>query len=284
MSETATSTKQLSKALETGQAVEAIPVASGSTPDKTLKTALTIEDVTVDFSGFKAVEHLNFTLNQGELRFLIGPNGAGKTTLLDSICGRVKPAAGRVVFKDGTNLSRLQEHQIVQKGVARKFQTPAVFGSLTVWDNLSLSLRGPRGLIASLRARISGSQREEIEKWLGIIGLTEQADILAGALSHGQKQWLEIGMTLVQKPDVLLLDEPAAGMTDHETDELGKLLGTLEPHQSILVVEHDMEFVRRYAQTVTVMHEGKILCEGTMDEVQANERVAEVYLQRRVAD
>lgn len=254
--------------------------ALSETPNKALAT----ENVTVDFSGFKAVQDLNFTLNQGELRFLIGPNGAGKTTLLDSICGRVKPTSGRVTFKDGTNLSRLQEHQIVQKGIARKFQTPAVFGSLSVWDNLALSLRGPRGLISSLRAKVTGEQKSEIEKWLCIIGLTEQAQTIAGSLSHGQKQWLEIGMVLVQKPDVLLLDEPAAGMTDHETDELGKLLGTLDPHQSILVVEHDMEFVRRYAQVVTVMHEGKILREGTMDEVQADERVAEVYLQRRVVE
>jgi urea transport system ATP-binding protein len=254
------------------------------TPSKTPLSALTAENVTVDFSGFKAVQDLNFTLNEGELRFLIGPNGAGKTTLLDSICGRVRPTSGKVRFKDGTELSRLQEHQIVQKGIARKFQTPAVFGSLTVWDNLALSLRGPRGLFSSLRAKITGDQKAEIEKWLHIIGLEAQAQTVAGSLSHGQKQWLEIGMTLVQKPDVLLLDEPAAGMTDHETDELGKLLGTLEPHQSILVVEHDMEFVRAYAQTVTVMHEGKILREGTMDEVQADERVAEVYLQRRVVE
>ncbi len=253
-------------------------------PPKTPSKVLSAEGVTVEFSGFKAVTDLNFSMNQGELRFLIGPNGAGKTTLLDSICGRVRPAKGRVMFQDGTDLTRLQEHQIVQKGVARKFQTPTVFGSLTVWDNLALSLRGPRSLLASLRAKTSSSQHDDIEKWLGIIGLKEQSQKLAGALSHGQKQWLEIGMTLVQKPDVLLLDEPAAGMTDDETDKLGQLLGTLEAHQSILVVEHDMEFVRRYAQTVTVMHEGKILCEGSMDEVQANERVAEVYLQRRIVD
>jgi urea transport system ATP-binding protein len=251
---------------------------------ETPRKALATENVTVDFSGFKAVQDLNFSLNEGELRFLIGPNGAGKTTLLDSICGRVKPTSGHVRFKDGSDLSRLQEHQIAQKGVARKFQTPSVFSSLSVWDNLSLALRGPRGLMASLRAKVLGDEKTEIEKWLCIVGLEEQANTLAGALSHGQKQWLEIGMTLAQKPDVILLDEPAAGMTDHETDQLGQLLGTLEPHQSILVVEHDMEFVRCYAQLVTVMHEGKILCEGSMDEVQANERVAEVYLQRRVVD
>ncbi len=244
---------------------------------------LSAHDVTVDFSGFKAIQNLNFTLNAGELRFLIGPNGAGKTTLLDSICGRVKPATGKVVFKDGTELQRLQEHQIVQRGIARKFQTPAVFGSLTVWDNLALSLRGPRNLFASLKSRMSGEQHQEIDKWLNVIGLQQQIHTLAGQLSHGQKQWLEIGMILVQSPDVLLLDEPAAGMTDHETDALGKLLQNLDPHQTVLVVEHDMEFVRRYAHTVTVMHEGKILCEGDMETVQNDPRVAEVYLQRRVA-
>ena len=168
------------------------------TPSKTPldapMSALAVESITVDFSGFKAVENLNFTLNQGELRFLIGPNGAGKTTLLDSICGRIKPSAGKVRFKDGTELSRLQEHQIVQKGIARKFQTPAVFGSLTVWDNLALSLRGPRSLFSSLRAKVTGEQKSEIEKWLHIIGLNEQSQTIAGSLSHGQKQWLEIGM------------------------------------------------------------------------------------------
>lgn len=253
-----------------------------ASPSPTSPKVLWTEDVSVEFSGFKAVQDLNFSMSQGELRFLIGPNGAGKTTLLDTICGRVKPSKGRVLMQDGTNLTRLQEHQIVGKGVARKFQTPSVFNSLSVWDNLALSLRGPRGLLATLRSKMGQAQNEETQKWLETISLQEQAQTLAGALSHGQKQWLEIGMALIQKPDVLLLDEPAAGMTDQETDELGQLLGTLEEHQSILVVEHDMEFVRRYAQTVTVMHEGKILCEGSMDEVQANERVAEVYLQRRV--
>jgi urea transport system ATP-binding protein len=258
--------------------------SSAMPPETNINRALYTEDVTVEFSGFKAVQNLNFSLNRGELRFLIGPNGAGKTTLLDSICGRVKPTCGRVLLGDGTPLQRLQEHQIAGKGVARKFQTPAVFGPLSVWDNLALALRGPRGLMATLRHKLSSEQKTEIEKWLGIIGLQNEAHTLAGALSHGQKQWLEIGLILAQKPDVLLLDEPAAGMTDHETDQLGQLLGTLEAHQSVLVVEHDMEFVRRYAHTVTVMHEGKILCEGSMDEVQANERVAEVYLQRRVVD
>ena len=250
--------------------------------------ALRTEDVTVEFSGFKAVEGLNFKLRKGELRFLIGPNGAGKTTLLDVICGRIEPTLGKVLLFKGDRqtiqLTKLQEHQIVAKGVARKFQTPSVFGSLTVWDNLALALRAPRGLWPTLRAKATNSQKQEIENWLETIGLQDEAQRLAGPLAHGQKQWLEIGMTLAQKPDVLLLDEPAAGMTDQETDDLGQLLNTLGDDISILVVEHDMEFVRKYAQTVTVMHEGKILCEGTMDEVQADERVAQVYLQRRVVD
>ena len=250
--------------------------------------ALQTENVTVEFSGFKAVEGLNFTLRRGELRFLIGPNGAGKTTLLDVICGRIQPTLGKVtLFKTNgasVNLAKLQEHQIVGQGVARKFQTPSVFGSLTVWDNLALALRAPRGLWPTLRAKATNSQKEAVEKWLETIGLQHEAQRLAGPLAHGQKQWLEIGMTLAQQPDVLLLDEPAAGMTDSETDALGELLQRLGSEHSILVVEHDMEFVRRYAQTVTVMHEGKILREGTMDEVQADERVAQVYLQRRVVD
>lgn len=260
-----------------------VPTAA-TPPMSTTSPALRTEDVTVEFSGFKAVEGLNFKLNKGELRFLIGPNGAGKTTLLDVICGRIEPTKGRVLMADGTNLGKLQEHQIVAKGIARKFQTPSVFGSLTVWDNLALALRAPRGLWATLRAKATKTQKQEIEQWLETIGLQDEAQRLAGPLAHGQKQWLEIGMTLAQKPDVLLLDEPAAGMTDQETDELGKLLNTLGDDISILVVEHDMEFVRKYAQTVTVMHEGKILCEGTMDEVQADQRVAQVYLQRRVVD
>lgn len=241
---------------------------------------LKVENVTVEFSGFKAVRNLNFALRQGELRFLIGPNGAGKTTLLDVICGRVKPSAGRVTCGQ-KSLTRLQEHQIANLGIARKFQTPAVFASLSVWDNLSLAKRGPRGLMSALRAK-RGHADGEVERWLDTIGLSEQRNTLAGALSHGQKQWLEIGMVLAQSPDVLLLDEPAAGMTDDETDKLGALLQTLEPRQSVLVVEHDMEFVRRYASFVTVMHEGEVLCEGSMEDVQANQRVAEVYLQRRV--
>jgi urea transport system ATP-binding protein len=242
---------------------------------------LRVEDVTIEFDGFKAVQELSFSISAGEVRFLIGPNGAGKTTILDAICGRVKPSKGHIFFKDRFDLTRFQEHQIARMGVGRKFQAPSVFISLSTRDNLELARAGPRNVWSALRAKSSDSSR--VEEVLEMIGLTQSADIIAGELSHGQKQWLEIGMLLMQEPDVLLLDEPAAGMTDLETEHMGELLHRIAATHSILVVEHDMEFVRRFAHRVTVMHEGKVLCEGTMDEVQNNEQVAEVYLGRRVA-
>jgi len=248
-------------------------------PQKILST----ENVTVDFDGFKAIQNLNFSMNAGELRFLIGPNGAGKTTLLDIICGRVRPTQGKAYFKGNINLGRMQEHRIAQLGIGRKFQAPSVFASLTVLDNLELAMQGRRGVFSSLRARLNSDEQDRIMQCLQTIRLEERANELAGALSHGEKQWLEIGMLLMQEPELLLLDEPAAGMTDRETEQMGELLHTLTD-KSILIVEHDMEFVRTFARTVTVMHEGNILREGTMDEVQNDPKVAEVYLGRRVAD
>ncbi len=228
------------------------------------------------------MQDLDFAMDVGEVRFLIGPNGAGKTTLLDAICGRVKPAQGHVYFKGKFDLTRYQEHQIARLGIGRKFQTPSVFLSLSVHSNLELAMSGQHSVFAALRARVNAAQEKRIQECLQTIGLAGKAHLQAGALSHGEKQWLEIGMLLMQEPDVLLLDEPAAGMTDKETGEMGNLLHAIAERHSILVVEHDMEFVRQFAHKVTVMHEGKILCEGTMDEVQSNERVAEVYLERRV--
>lgn len=248
-------------------------------PQKILST----ENVTVDFDGFKAIQNLNFSMNTGELRFLIGPNGAGKTTLLDVICGRVRPTQGAAYFKGNINLGRVQEHRIAQLGIGRKFQAPSVFASLTVLDNLELAMQGRRGVFSALRARLNSGEQDRITQCLQTIRLEERANELAGALSHGEKQWLEIGMLLMQEPDLLLLDEPAAGMTDRETAQMGELLHTLTD-KSILIVEHDMEFVRTFARTVTVMHEGNILREGTMDEVQNDPKVAEVYLGRRVAE
>jgi urea transport system ATP-binding protein len=242
-----------------------------------------VQNVTVEFDGFKAVQDLNFSISHGQVRFLIGPNGAGKTTLLDAICGRTRPARGKVLFKGQYDLTRYQEHQIARLGVGRKFQAPSVFLSLSARDNLELAMRGARGVFSSLRSKLNGEQKARLEEVLETTGLTPRSRLVAGELSHGEKQWLEIGMLLMQDPDVLLLDEPAAGMTDHETEKMGHMLHSIAHKHSILVVEHDMEFVRQFAHTVTVMHEGRILCEGSMDEVQSNPQVAEVYLGRRVA-
>ncbi|MBO9606918.1 MAG: urea ABC transporter ATP-binding protein UrtD [Paenibacillaceae bacterium] len=237
----------------------------------------------VSFDGFKAIRGVDFTLGAGELRFLIGPNGAGKTTLLDVICGKVKPSAGEVVFAGSYDLARYQEHQIARLGIGRKFQAPSVFANLTALDNLLLSVKQARGLFAALLAGKKPSNAERPLATLELIGLAHQANRPAGALSHGEKQWLEIGMLLVQEPELLLLDEPAAGMTDKETEKTGELLHKISSRQSVIVVEHDMEFVRQFAKTVTVMHEGAILKQGTMADVQNDERVAEVYLGRQVA-
>ncbi|MDB5053648.1 MAG: urea transporter ATP-binding protein UrtD [Bacilli bacterium] len=242
------------------------------------------EKLEVDFDGFKAIKNVDFSLKAGELRFLIGPNGAGKTTLLDVICGKVKPYSGRVIFKAQTDLAKHQEHQIAQLGIGRKFQAPSIFVNLTVMENLLLSMKQKRGLFTSLMVKTDHAQRERVFIYTEMIGLSAKAKEKAGSLSHGEKQWLEIGMLLMQEPELLLLDEPAAGMTDHETEKTGELLHKISDNQSIIVVEHDMEFVRQFAKTVTVMHEGSILREGTMTEIQNDEKVAEVYLGRRVVD
>ncbi|MFD0696382.1 urea ABC transporter ATP-binding protein UrtD [Paenibacillus sp. GCM10027628] len=243
---------------------------------------LRVEGLEVSFDGFKALRNLDFSLQHGELRFLIGPNGAGKTTLLDVICGKVKPSQGQVIFKDSIDLTKHQEHQIAQLGIGRKFQAPSVFSTLTVFENLALSMKQQRGLLSALWAKTTSEQRERLHHRLEMIGLHSKAKERAGSLSHGEKQWLEIGMLLMQEPDLLLLDEPAAGMTDNETEKTGELLHQISTHQTIIVVEHDMEFVRQFARTVTVLHEGSLLREGTMQEIQNDEKVAEVYLGRRV--
>lgn len=242
---------------------------------------LTLEGVHKAFDGFKAINNLNLYLEDGELRVIIGPNGAGKSTMLDIITGRTRPDKGRVEFGEGTDLTALNEHRINRLGIGRKFQTPSVYGAHTVFENLWLSLEGPRGVWNTLFSRISGAQRTRIEEVLQTIGLTSQATRPAGTLSHGQKQWLEIGMLLAQNPRVLLVDEPAAGMTDEETARTGELLLGLAGKHTIVVIEHDMAFVRQIARKVTVLHQGSVLCEGTVDSVQADERVIEVYLGRK---
>ena len=240
-----------------------------------------LEGVTVDFDGFKALHDLNFFMDYRELRVVIGPNGAGKTTLLDVISGKVQPAAGRVIFGKHTDLIGRRENEIASLGIGRKFQTPSIFENLSVRENLELSLARPsKGVLATLRSRLSGEQQARIEETLERIGLEGRGGERAGGLSHGEKQWLEIGMVIVQQAELLLVDEPVAGMTDEETARTAELLQAIARDRAVLVIEHDMEFVRSLARRVTVLHEGRVLCEGSVDEVQQDPRVREVYLGR----
>ena len=250
-----------------------------TTPKK--EFILTLEGVNKAFEGFKAINDLNFYMDEGELRVIIGPNGAGKSTMLDLITGRTRPDKGTIEYGKDTNLTQLNEYQINRLGIGRKFQTPSVYTDHTVFENLWLSLEGTRSIWSCVFARITPSQRERIHEVLQTIGLTDKASDKAGLLSHGQKQWLEIGMLLAQNPKLLLVDEPAAGMTDEETAKTGELLMSLAGKHSIIVIEHDMVFVRQIARNVTVLHQGHVLCEGTVDEVQGDERVIEVYLGRK---
>lgn len=238
---------------------------------------LEIENLTVSFDGFKAINNLNFSMDEGELRVVIGPNGAGKTTFMDVITGKTKPTEGRVTFK-GRNLLPYSEHEIVRLGIGRKFQTPRVFHKLSVRENLELSCARQKNVVASLFKRSSTPERRTVVGLLETIGLITKADIPAELLSHGEKQRLEIGMLVAQSPDLLLVDEPVAGLTDEETEKVGELLLALAESHSIMVIEHDMEFVRQIARKVTVLHQGSVLCEGSMDEVQNDPRVIEVYL------
>ncbi|MBN2981234.1 MULTISPECIES: urea ABC transporter ATP-binding protein UrtD [Cohnella] len=253
-----------------------------------LSSILSCQKVSVQFDGFKAVQGMDLTLVPGELRFLIGPNGAGKTTMLDVICGKVKPSGGKVTFhaKAGSvDIAKRREHEIAELGIGRKFQTPSIFAGLTVDENLEIAMSQNRGIFATLRAKMTKTDRARIDAQLELIGLADKRNQRAGGLSHGEKQWLEIGMMLMQEPEILLLDEPVAGMTDKETDKTGELLQQIVRERTVVVVEHDMEFVRNFASSVTVMHEGKLLKEGSMDEVQRDDRVMEVYLgKRRDAD
>jgi urea transport system ATP-binding protein len=254
-------------------APETSPLAPGR------RSALWVDDVTVSFDGFRALNHLSLVLAPGELRCIIGPNGAGKTTMMDVITGKTRPDTGRV-FMDGQliELTSLQEHEVVACGVGRKFQRPTVFDKLTVFENLELACKANKGVFSTLWARLSSEQSGRIEAALRTVGLTAQRDALSGLLAHGQKQWLEIGMLLVQDPKVMLVDEPVAGMTHQEIDRTAELLVELSGERTVVVVEHDMEFVRRIARTVTVLHEGSVLAEGDMDHVQNHRHVIEVYL------
>ncbi|MDR3153686.1 MAG: urea ABC transporter ATP-binding protein UrtD [Deltaproteobacteria bacterium] len=239
---------------------------------------LLLEDVTVSFDGFKALDGLSLYLKEGELRSVIGPNGAGKTTMMDIITGSTRPDSGEAWYAEEVNLLEKDEVYIAQAGICRKFQKPSVFETLTVFQNLELALQGPKTVTGSFTARLSGEDRDFLGGVLDLTRLSPEAGRPAGALSHGQKQWLEIGMLLSQKPRVLLLDEPVAGMTPQEIDRTADLLRSLEGGCTIILVEHDMEFVRAVARTVTVLHQGKVLSEGTMDDIGRDPEVVEAYL------
>ncbi len=238
---------------------------------------LEIENLTVSFDGFKALNQLNFSMDAGELRVIIGPNGAGKTTFLDIITGKVQPTEGRVLFK-GKNLRNIPEYKISCLGIGRKFQTPRVYLNLSVSENLDLAVNGKKNVWSTLFGKASSAENRSVAGLLETVGLTAKANFPAALLSHGEKQRLEIGMLVAQSPDLLLVDEPVAGLTDEETENVGALLLALAESHSIIVIEHDMEFVRQIARKVTVLHQGSVLCEGTMDEVQSDPRVIEVYL------
>ncbi len=238
---------------------------------------LAIEDLTVSFDGFKAVDGLNFYLEQNELRVVIGPNGAGKTTLLDLICGRTRASAGSIKFKD-QELTRLPEYQRVRLGIGRKFQTPSIYESLSVRENLEISYPRGRSVFGSLLFRRDDAVVNRVAEVAALVHLDSRLEDAAELLSHGQKQWLEIGMLLMQDPELLMLDEPVAGMSVSEREQTAALLTRIAANRSVIVIEHDMEFVKRIAHRVTVLHQGKVIAEGTMAHVQADARVIEVYL------
>jgi urea transport system ATP-binding protein len=239
---------------------------------------LNLDNLTVSFDGFKALNQLSLYVDPGELLCIIGPNGAGKTTMMDVITGKTRPDSGSARFGGDINLLDLSEAEIVEAGIGRKFQKPTVFEQLTVFENLELALAGVRSFLQTLRARITAPQNERINEVLEIIGLSRLRDAPGRILAHGQKQWLEIGMLLMQNPELLLVDEPVAGMTPQEIERTSELLLSLAGEHSVVVVEHDMAFVRSIARRVVVLHEGRVIAEGNMDKVQQDPRVIEVYL------
>ena len=245
----------------------------------TADSVLYLDGVSVSFDGFKALNGLSLYLKTGEMRAIIGPNGAGKTTMMDVITGKTRPDEGDVRFR-GIDLTRRNEAQIATLGIGRKFQKPTVFESHTVWDNLELALKAPRGVFPALFWTLSSEASDRIVETLSTIGLAGEGHRIAGDLSHGQKQWLEIGMLLIQEPDLLLVDEPVAGMTDAETARTADLLRLIAQTRSVVVVEHDMDFVRALDVKVTVLHEGSVLAEGSLESVQNNQQVIDVYLGR----
>jgi len=255
-------------------------IATPGEVDVTHGRILYLEDVSVSFDGFKAINKLSLDIAPGELRCIIGPNGAGKTTMMDIITGKTRPDEGTVFFGSTIDLLRYNEPQIAQLGIGRKFQKPTVFEQLTVFENLELALKTDKRVRPSMVFRLDSAQGDQLAELLHTIHLADSVNRMAGNLSHGQKQWLEIGMLLVQEPRLLLLDEPVAGMTDEETERTAELFLTLKGKHSLMVVEHDMSFIRTISEIVTVLCDGSVLAQGTLDQVQADERVIEVYLGR----
>ena len=255
-------------------------IAKPGQVDVTHGRILYLEDVSVSFDGFKAINKLSLDIAPGELRCIIGPNGAGKTTMMDIITGKTRPDEGSVFFGSTIDLLRHNEPEIAQLGIGRKFQKPTVFEHLSVFENLELALNMPKGVKASMFFKLDSRQSDRLAEVLHTIHLQDSVRVQAGTLSHGQKQWLEIGMLLMQDPQLLLLDEPVAGMTDHETERTAELFLSLKGKHSLMVVEHDMSFIRTISDIVTVLCDGAVLAQGTLDQVQADERVIEVYLGR----
>jgi urea transport system ATP-binding protein len=258
--------------------VEVIRETGEALREGTQGMVLYLEEITVRFDGFKALDALTLYIETGELRCIIGPNGAGKTTMMDVVTGKTRPDSGSAWFGQNVNLLKYGEPEIAQLGIGRKFQKPTVFEQHTVFENLELAMAGNKAVWHALFARLTGAQTDRIDQILESVRLQERRDHLAGALSHGQKQWLEIGMLLMQEPQLLLIDEPVAGMTPQETERTAELLVSLAGRHSVVVVEHDMDFVRSIARRVTVLHEGRVLAEGDIDAVQNDPRVIEVYL------
>lgn len=248
------------------------------------QAVLKLKKVIVDFSGFKAINQLDFTVKPNCVHFVIGPNGAGKTTLLDVICAKTKATTGEITLHSTKELSKLSEDQIVDQGISRKFQAPSIFQNLSVIDNLEIAMKQKKNLFSMMKAKWTKEQKKKINEMLELVDLKEVKGQLAGSLAHGQKQWLEIAMVLMQEPDIVLLDEPIAGMSKKERDKTGELITKIARDRAVLIVEHDMDFVKEYADIVSVMHEGQLLFEGSMEEVQNDPTVREVYLGRKVEE
>ncbi len=253
---------------------------AGEGLDATHGVVLYLDDISVSFDGFQALSKLSLSIDIGELRCVIGPNGAGKTTMMDVITGKTRPDSGTVFFGQTIDLTRLSEAEIAHAGIGRKFQKPTIFESHTVFENLELAMKADKRVRRTLFSKLNGEDRDRISDTLGTIRLKENSNQVAGLLSHGQKQWLEIGMLLMQEPKLLLLDEPVAGMSDEETERTGELFLSLAGKHSLVVVEHDMAFIEKIARKVTVLHEGSVLAEGPMQQVQNDPKVIEVYLGR----